>query len=127
MNVVLRTVIHFLPLKTYNNPRVLSELEAVYGHGVMTLRTVERGRKAFTQERPTLSDAPRPRRPLEKDMINVVKQTVGNEPFFSQTKMAQRRTIYYDVIKRILIQDFELLKMNFCWISRKLDTDQTNA
>jgi hypothetical protein len=53
MNVDFRAVIHFLWRKGYCNLDILSEPEDVDGHGVMTLKTMERATQAFTKCAPS--------------------------------------------------------------------------
>jgi hypothetical protein len=91
-----------LCLKRYHNPDIVSGLEDVYGALATTLRTAERWTKEFVEERITLSDSLNPGRPPPNDLIDAVKQIIGEDLFCSQKRMAQRPIVYDDSIKRIL-------------------------
>jgi hypothetical protein len=127
MQIEIRAVIHFLWLKRYRNTDILSQLEDVYCQGVMTLKTVERWTKAFLEERTTLNDSPTPGWPSRNDVTDAVKQIIHDDRFFSQNRTAQRLIAHRDVLRRILIPELGLGKLNFRWIWHKRTTDQKPA
>jgi hypothetical protein len=123
MEIEIWVVIHFLWRKRYRNPDILSELEYVYGQGVMTLRTVERRRKVFTEKHTTLDNSLRRGRPTRNDVTDVVNQIIHGHRFCSQNRIAEQLTVHRDVVKRIRTEELGLRKTNFRWISHKLTTD----
>jgi histone-lysine N-methyltransferase SETMAR len=124
MSLEIRAVIHFLWLKNAPNQAILSELEHVYGTGVITLRAIEKWTAAFEGGRTELADLPRSGRPRDLGKIDAVRALIEGEGYLSQKKIAQILSMHHETVKSILREDLNMRKVNFKWLPHMLNASQ---
>jgi histone-lysine N-methyltransferase SETMAR len=96
----------------------------VYGQAVLSLRTVERWLARFAAGDETLEDLPKSGRPRSDSNIALITQLLTDDPYFSQKMIATILSISPTTVKKILLEDLSLRKINFKWIPHRLSDDQ---
>jgi hypothetical protein len=124
MSVEIRSVMHFLWLNGLTAVEISREVCDVYGQAVLSLRTVERWLARFAAGDETLEHLPRSGRPRSDSNIALITQLLIDDPYLSQKMIAMILSISSTTVKKILLEDLSLRKVNFKWIPHRLSDDQ---
>jgi hypothetical protein len=124
MSAEMRSVIHFLLLKNFTIAKISREVDNVYGQDAPCLRTVQRLVTRFAAGEEGLEDCPRGDRPLSDQNIGFIAQLLVDDPYLSQKTIAGILSIHQATVKRILLEELSLRKVNFKWIPHHLNERQ---
>jgi hypothetical protein len=124
MSVEMRSVLHFLWLKDLTIVEISREVDDVYGQGAPCPRTVQRLVTHFAVGEEGLEDRPRGDRPRSNQNIGLITQRLIDDPYLLQKAIAKILSIYQATVKRILLEELSLRKVNFKWIPDHLNEGQ---
>jgi transposase len=81
-----RVLINFMWKKGLPNKVITTELNEVYGEGIISLRTVQKWTKRFNDGEESFDDHVRSGRPQKNELIPIIQELLEDEPFLSQKK-----------------------------------------
>lgn len=119
--IEIRSVVKFLWLKDYNNKDIYEEICSVYGEEKMTLREIQNRIKSLEEGNHSLFDKVRSGRPLKNDLIDPISHIMEEDPYISTKKLAKKLNVAKQTIKRILIEELHMVKINFKWVPYTLN------
>lgn len=119
--IEIRSVVKFLWLKDYNNKDIYEEICSVYGEEKMTLREIQNRTKSLEEGNHSLFDKVRSGRPLKNDLIDPISHIMEEDPYISTKKLAKKLNVAKQTIKRILIEELHMVKINFKWVPYTLN------
>jgi hypothetical protein len=124
MSFEMRSVIDFLWLKNLTIAEISRELDEVYGHGALCVKTVQRLVARFAAGEEGLEIRPRSGRPRSDGNIGLITQILVDDPYLSQKAIAWILSIHPTTVERILLEELSLRKVNFKWIPHHLNERQ---
>ena len=124
--VEIRAVIRYLFKKGLTNAAIFQEIQEVYGSEgkTISLSTVKYWTREFRGGRESLVDEEREGRPRIPDLVDRVRETMEENPFISQKKLARALSVRPATIHRILVEDLKLIRVNYRWIPHTLSPVQ---
>jgi hypothetical protein len=124
MSVEMRSVIHFLWLKDLTIAKISREIDDVYGQGAPYLSTVQRPVARFTAGEERREDRPRSNPSGRDQNIGLIIQFLVDDLDLSQKAIAGILNIHQTNVKRTLLEELLLRKVNFKWIFHYLNEAQ---
>lgn len=121
-----RAVVHFLFLKGLNNASILQELEDVYGQGCVTIFFVKKWTNMFSNGRESVEDLPRAGRPKIDGLVPRIQEILDEVPFISTKQLSLALGHHHATVKKVMIEEMGLKKVNFKWIPHKLTERNTD-
>ena len=124
--VEIRAVIRYLFKKGLTNAAIFQEIQEVYGSEgkSVSLSTVKYWTREFSGGRESLVDEAREGRPRIPDLVERVRDTMEENTFISQKKLARALSVHPATIHRILVEDLNLIRVNYRWIPHTLSPTQ---
>ena len=121
--IEIRAVINFLWKKNMNNEAIFSEIINTYGPESISLRAVEKRTKDLRDRNSSIFDKPRSGRPKMNDLDEPIQQLLTEDPYISTNMLAEKLQVAKQTVKRVMIEDLKMIKVNFKWILIKLSDE----
>lgn len=122
----IRSVIHFLWLNKFDNHRIYQSIVYIYGEDSISLRLVQERTKKISEGEHSFFNKPRSGRPEKNELIPKIKEVLQINSHESTKNAVKDISADPRMVKRILIEEFGMIKSNFKWIPRVL-TLEINA
>ena len=111
-----RTVCHFLWKKNYINKDIYCTISDVYDEEVPSLRTIQKWTKNMNDDNWSIFDRPREGRPKRTELKQEIQNVLLYNPYASTQKIAEIVKADRKTVKRVLIDELNMSKVNFKWI-----------
>ena len=115
-----RAVMHFLFLKGFNNKLIQTEINSVYDDDPISLRTIQKWTHRFKNGNHDLNDGSRIGRPKKSNLIPKIEEILIEDEGASCKKISELLSISDKTIKRILIEEMQMMKIHSHWIPHQL-------
>ena len=113
-------IIHFYWLKKRTTKEIHEKLKIVYQDDALSIQTIRKWIKRFDNGINNINDLKRKGRPKKNEFKKEIAQILEENPFLSTKKLSKLVGIHKNTIKRILIEELEMKKINFKWIPHLL-------
>jgi hypothetical protein len=108
MSLEIRAVFHFLWFQKLLNVAICRNIDAVYGEGVIRLRTIQKWTHRFEEGDDSLEDELGPDRPRSTKYCDIICPLLDKNPYLSQKQIANILDIHQTTIKHVLHEDLLL-------------------
>ena len=113
LQVEIRSVIHFLWMKGYQNQTIYQEICSVYGSNAISLRSIQDRTKRMKEGDHSIFDRIRTGRPKKSELIPKIRKFLEGNPYASTRKIAKHLNVDKKTVKYILINELNMKNVNF--------------
>ena len=125
MKFELRAIIKFLYLRNEKPNRIHEMINETPGYAEVSITTIRKWVKRFKDGEMDIIDSKRSGRPkIKNKFISKVRLMIEENPSLSCKFIAKKLDIGWGTVKKILIEELGLKKVNMKWIPHTLNDDQ---
>lgn len=115
-----RAVCHFMWKKNHTNKEIYESIANTYDDQIPALRTIQKWTKTMNDDQWSIFDHPREGRPKRTDLKEAIQNVLLYNPYASTKKIAKKVNADRKTVKRVLIEELQMSKVNFKWIPHYL-------